>query len=102
MKQVQNGLVDAARAEADAYRNDEDRRLDGYALVTAVFAALVAGAAGLAFATGRRLPHGIGPWDVLLLAVGTHKLSRTINKDSVTAPLRARSPGTRATAGRPR
>lgn len=29
------------------------------------------------------------PWDVILLAAGTHKLSRTISKDSVTAPLRA-------------
>lgn len=89
MQQVQDGVVDAARAEADAYRDGEDRRLGGYALLMAVFAALVAGAAGLAFATGRRLPPSIGPWDVLLLAAGAHKLSRTISKDSVTAPLRA-------------
>ena len=81
--------VQRIRAEADAYRDGEDRPLEGYALVMAVFAALVAGAAGLAKLSGRRLPPTMGPWDVVLLAAGTHKLSRTITKDAVTAPLRA-------------
>ena len=89
MQQVQNGVVSAAKAEADAYRGDEARPLGGYVVVMAVFAALVSGAAGLAYATGRRLPPGLTPWDVLLLAAGTHKLSRTITKDAVTSPLRA-------------
>lgn len=31
----------------------------------------------------------IGPFDVILLAMGTHKLSRTLIKDAVTSPLRA-------------
>ncbi len=82
-------LAAVARTEADAHRDGEDRPLGGYVLVLAVFAALVAGAAGLAALTGRRLPSAISPWDVALLAAGTHKLSRTISKDSVTAPLRA-------------
>jgi hypothetical protein len=84
-----NGVAEAARDEANAYRHGEDRPLGGYVLVMAVFAALVAGAAGLAAATGRRLPHGIGPWDLLLITAGTHKLSRTLSKDAVTSPLRA-------------
>jgi hypothetical protein len=50
--------------------------------------ALVACAAGLAAASGRRLPNGIGPWDLLLITAGTHKLSRTLSKDAVTSPLR--------------
>jgi hypothetical protein len=79
--------VDAQR-EADEYRDGEDRPLGGYVLVMAVFTALVAGAAGVAALTRRR-PPSLGPWDVVLLAAGTHKLSRTISKDSVTAPLRA-------------
>jgi hypothetical protein len=79
----------AAKAEADAYRAGETRPLGGYVVVMAVFAALVSGAAGLAGVTGRRLPAGVGPWDVLLLAFGTHKLSRTLTKDAVTSPLRA-------------
>jgi hypothetical protein len=84
-----NGLVEAARDEADAYRNGQDRPLGGYVLVMAVFAAFVAGAAGLAAASGRRLPDGIGPWDLLLITAGTHKLSRTLSKEAVTSPLRA-------------
>jgi hypothetical protein len=89
MQQVHNGVTKAVKAEADAYRGDEDRPLGGYVVVMAVFAALVSGAAGLALANGRRLPEGVGPWDVLLLAAGTHKLSRTLTKDAVTSPLRA-------------
>jgi Protein of unknown function (DUF1360) len=88
MTQLQDGVAQAAKAEADAYRGDEDRPIGGYVVVMAVFAALVSGVAGLAFATGRRLPPGVGPWDVLLLAAGTHKLSRTLTKDAVTSPLR--------------
>jgi Protein of unknown function (DUF1360) len=85
----ENGLADTARGEAEAYRHGEDRPLGGYVLVMAVFAALVAGGAGLAAASGRRLPDGIGPWDLLLITAGTHKLSRTLSKDAVTSPLRA-------------
>ena len=89
MQQVQNGVTRAAENAADAYRDGADRPLGGYVVVMATFAALVAGAAGLARATGRRVPDGVGPWDVLLLALATHKVSRTITKDAVTSPLRA-------------
>ena len=89
MQQVHNGVAQAARAEVDAYRGDEDRPLGGYVVIMAVFGALISGAAGLAFATGRKLPPGVGPWDLLLIAAGTHKLSRTLTKDAVTSPLRA-------------
>ena len=89
MQQVQNGVAQAAKTEADAYRNGEQRPLGGYVVVMAVFGAILSGAAGLAFATGRRLPEGIGPWDLLLIAAGTHKLSRTLTKVAVTSPLRA-------------
>jgi hypothetical protein len=87
--QVASELTDTARRQADAYRNGADRPLSSYASVIAVFASTVAAAGGLAWATGRRLPAHVSPWDVFLLAVGTHKLSRTISKASVTAPLRA-------------
>jgi hypothetical protein len=75
--------------EADNYRDGEARPLGGYVLIMAVFAALVSGTAGLVALTGRRLPECFGPWDVVLLAAGTQKLSRTISKDAVTSPLRA-------------
>jgi hypothetical protein len=94
MQQAGNGVATAAHAEAESYkegarRHGEDRPLGGYVVVMAVFAALVGGAAGLAAATGRRLPPTVGPWEVLLLSLGTHKISRTISKDAVTSPLRA-------------
>jgi hypothetical protein len=89
MQQVENPAVAAAKNQADAYRDGEDRPLGGYVAVMAVFASLVAAAVGLALATGRRLPSSLGPWDVLLLAAGTHKLSRTVSKNAVTSPLRA-------------
>lgn len=84
-----NGVATAARETAENYREGEDRPLGGYLAVMALFASIVAGAAGVVALTGRRLPSGIGPWDVLLITAGTHKLSRTITKDSVTSPLRA-------------
>lgn len=92
MEQLQDGVAQATRtvqAQADAYRGDEQRPLGGYVTIMALFGALLAGAAGLAFATGRKLPPGVGPWDLLLMAAGTHKLSRTLSKDAVTSPLRA-------------
>jgi hypothetical protein len=82
-------LSAVAREEADEYREGADRPLGAYVTIIAVFAALVAGAAGLAALTGRRLPATVGPWDVVLLAMGSHKLSRTLSKDAVTSPLRA-------------
>ena len=84
-----DGLAARAEGEADAYRNGEDRPLRGYLFLMTVFAAFVAGAAGLARICGRQLPDRVGPWEVALITAGTHKLSRTISKDSVTAPLRA-------------
>ena len=100
MPQARNRVLTAAREQADAYRDGEQRPLSGYAMVLAVFASCVAGAVGLALATGRKLPSGIGPWDVVLLAAGTHKLSRMVSKSAVTSPLRA--PFTRYTgAGGP-
>ena len=88
MADVIDGIRDAVQPEVQAYRNGEDRPLGGYVLVMAVFGALVAGAAGLAGATGRKPPE-LGLFDLLLITLGTHKLSRTISKDAVTSPLRA-------------
>lgn len=82
-------LVRTAYAEAESYRNGEDRPLSGYVAVMALFGALLAGAAALAAATGRRLPDQVRPWDLIVVTLGTHKLSRTLSKDAVTSPLRA-------------
>jgi len=89
MQDVAQRAVETAREETDTYRQGEDRPLGSYVVVMALFASFVAGAAGLAAATGRRLPSGIGPYDVFLMTLGTHKLSRTLSKGTVTSPLRA-------------
>jgi hypothetical protein len=82
-------LLDKAEAEADHYRRGQDRPLGGYLVVLATFASVILGAAGLAAATGRRLPDRIGLYDLFLLTAGAHKIARTLAKDAVTSPLRA-------------
>ena len=60
-----------------------------YAALTALFnAALVAGVAA-AKRSGRELPERVDGRDILLTGVATHKLSRLISKDKITAFARA-------------
>lgn len=82
-------VVDGARQEADAYRGDNDRPLGGYLAVMAVYSTVVVAAVLAALATGRTLPTRWRVQDLLILTLGTHKLSRTLTKDAVTSPLRA-------------
>jgi hypothetical protein len=82
-------IRETAAREADAYRGDEERPLGSYLATMATYGASVAALVGIGVASGRRLPESVSPWDVTLLGVATHKLSRTITKDTVTAPLRA-------------
>ncbi len=82
-------LERTAQTEAEDYRQGQPRPLSGYVVVMAVFAALVAAAGSVAALTGRNLPRRVGPYDLLLVTLGTHKLSRTLSKDAVTSPLRA-------------
>jgi hypothetical protein len=44
---------------------------------------------GIARQTGRRLPERVSWSDILLVGIATFKLSRTLSKETVTAPLRA-------------
>ena len=76
--------------EAEAYRGDSDQPLAGYAAVASAYTALVAAGLVAARATGRRgrAPQ-VGPWDLVLMGLTTHKLSRLLAKDPVTSPLRA-------------
>ena len=78
-----------ARREADAYRAGEERPLGSYLGTMGVYGSTVAALVGIGAATGRRLPDRVAPYDVALLGIATHKLSRLIAKDTVTAPLRA-------------
>ncbi|HVT64010.1 MAG TPA: DUF1360 domain-containing protein [Mycobacteriales bacterium] len=62
--------------------------LRGYAGVMAVYAVGV-GAATLAMWRKKRLPASFSAKDLALVALATHKLSRTLARDAVTSPLRA-------------
>ncbi|MFE3458137.1 DUF1360 domain-containing protein [Nocardiopsis aegyptia] len=76
--------------EAEAYRGDSEQPLGGYALVVAGYVALVSAGVVTARATGRRgAAPDVGPWDLALMGLTTHKLSRLLAKDPVTSPLRA-------------
>ncbi|ORV85296.1 hypothetical protein AWC11_20345 [Mycobacterium interjectum] len=82
-------VAERARREADAYRGDNPRPLEGYSVVLAIYGALVALAGVIAAATGRTLPERWSVQDLLTVTIGTHKLARTVSKDAVTSPLRA-------------
>jgi Protein of unknown function (DUF1360) len=82
-------VAERARLEADAYRGDNPRPLEGYTLVLGVYSMLVALSGVLAVATGRKLPERWSRRDLVTVTIGTHKLSRMISKDAVTSPLRA-------------
>lgn len=82
-------LEQTTQAEAEDYRNGEERPLGGYVAAMLVFAMLVAIAASVAALTGRSLPRRISAYDLLLITAGTHKLSRTLSKTAATSPLRA-------------
>jgi hypothetical protein len=87
-----HGLLDELKSwpqrQAAAYRNGHDRPLGGYLKLMSVYGTSTAAALAVAKRTGREPPR-LSPWDVLQLAVASHKLSRTLAKDPVTSPLRA-------------
>ncbi|AKE92437.1 MULTISPECIES: DUF1360 domain-containing protein [Rhodococcus] len=82
-------LAETARRHAREYTAGEDLPMRGYATVLAGYSTLVTVAVIGALVTGRRLPDRLSGEDLIVLALGTHKLSRTVTKDAVTSPLRA-------------
>lgn len=75
---------------ADGYAPVSERPpLLSYAVAIVAFNGLFAAALVAARRSGRQLPERVGTADVLSIGVASHKLSRLIAKDKVTAPLRA-------------
>jgi hypothetical protein len=60
-----------------------------YAALTAIFNAAYAGGLVAAKRSGRDLPGAVAAGDVVLIGTASHKLSRLITKDKITAFLRA-------------
>ncbi|WP_017571081.1 DUF1360 domain-containing protein [Nocardiopsis halotolerans] len=83
-------IKETIQQETEAYRNDSEQPVFGYAATVGVYAGLVG--AGLLVARrsrGRGRAEGVSPWDLALMGLTTHKLSRMVAKDPVTSPLRA-------------
>jgi hypothetical protein len=83
------GVREWAQRQARAYSGGDDRPLGGYLKVIGAYAGIVGAAIGIGRLTRRSVPATVGPWDLVLLSVATHRLSRTLAKDPITSPLRA-------------
>jgi hypothetical protein len=68
---------------------DEYRPLGGYAVLSGVFGAGVGAALVAAKRSGRELPERFAASDIVLTGLATHKVSRLLTKDKVTAFVRA-------------
>lgn len=81
-------VEDEVRTQEREYANGEDRPITSYAVLMSVYGAGVVGLGALV-RRRRAVPDGIPAGDLALIAVASHKLSRLITKDSVTATVRA-------------
>jgi hypothetical protein len=73
----------------EGYAPGEETPVKSYGLLVAVFSVLAGGFATWFRASGRDLPERIDPADLALVTVASHKASRLIAKDRVTASIRA-------------
>ncbi len=71
------------------YAGDEDRPLGSYAALMAAYLTATAAAVTVLRRRGHRFPVRLDPGDLALLAVATHRLTRTLAKDPVASPIRA-------------
>jgi hypothetical protein len=72
-----------------AYSPDKDVALGGHAVLVGLFNGSVAALALAQRRSGRRLPDQFPPGDLVLLSIGTYKLSRLIAKDRIMSFMRA-------------
>ena len=72
-----------------AYSPDQPKPLGGHAVLALAYNGSVAAFAVKQRRSGRGLPDRLPPGDLLLLSVGTYKLSRLIAKDRITSFVRA-------------
>jgi hypothetical protein len=78
--------VDNTRRE---YANGADRPIGAYAVLLSIYASLVGVLTLIVRKRKAPLPERVNAADLALLAVATHKVSRLVTKDSVTATVRA-------------
>jgi hypothetical protein len=78
-----------AEHAVEGYAPGEERPLLDHVALVGVYGAAVTGLTLLVRRRKRPLPKAIPASDLALLSVATHKLSRLLTKDTVTAPFRA-------------
>lgn len=83
---VNNGDQDGIWA---GYNGGEEMPLASFAVLMGLYGATVGGFLLAQKMAGRELPEKVGTRDLFLLGVATHKVSRLITRDWVTAPIRA-------------
>ena len=71
------------------YSPDEERPLAAYSILTVIFTTGFIGSLRLAYRHRGELPEGYGLLDVVAIGIATHKISRLVTKDKVTAFVRA-------------
>jgi hypothetical protein len=81
-------VTDPIRRLKSTYAGDDHRPIGSYAVLEVAYLTACAALAGVVRRRGR-LPERFHAGDLFLLAVATHRLSRTVSKDVVTSPLRA-------------
>ena len=88
MSETAERTLRVAEHAVHGYAPGDERPLLDHAALVGVYGAAVTGLTLLVRRRGR-LPERIPAADVALLSVATHKLSRLLTKDTVTAPFRA-------------
>ena len=81
--------VDRLQVEKREYAQGQERPLGSYVALMSTYGAVVATVTAAGVLAGKRPPETVAPWDLALVSVATHKLSRLITKDSITSPVRA-------------
>ena len=87
--EVAHRVEDVVDAEISAYSAGHERPLRSYAAFMATYASAVGFGSVVARRRGVHLPERVQLGDLALLAVATHKTSRLLTKDSITAVVRA-------------
>jgi hypothetical protein len=82
-------VADVAASQRDAYAHGAPRPLGSYGVLIGIYSAAVAGFAATVRRRRMPLPDRMSWEDLALVSIATHRLSRLVTKDSVTAVLRA-------------
>jgi hypothetical protein len=88
-KDFLHGLQAKVRSTERLYANGAERPMQGYLALASVYGVSVCAAAMVLRRRGVRVPERIAWGDLALITVATHKASRLLAKDSVTALVRA-------------